>query len=164
MNFSKRAACLAIAALSAGTPVASAQSTLQVAGKDYKLEHVAAYETKSGNEKETVVLLCAKPIPSEELKDKLKRGSADSFFIFEPQVQLTFDEAAKLSSVFIWADNNSISTGGTMENDKVEASFKDGKAKGKVAMAKEDGDPKYRFEASFDVPLLKVAESKPQAR
>ena len=155
MKFPKCAAWIASAGFFAGAAVVSAQSTLQVAGKDYKLTQAVAYETKSGDDKETVVLLCANPIPIDELKDKLKRGSADSFFIFEPQVQLTFDAGGKLSSVFIWADNNSISTSGSMDATKVETTFKDDKAKGKVAMAKEDGDPKYRFDVIFDVPVIR---------
>jgi len=154
MNLSARVAFLFIVALFVARAT-SAQGTLHVAGKDYKLEHVVAYETTSGDEKESVVLLCAKPIPIEELKDKLKRGSADSFFIFEPQVQLTFDQAGKLLSVFIWADNTSISTGGTMDATKVESSFSDGKAKGKVAMAKDEGSLKYDFDVGFDVALTK---------
>jgi hypothetical protein len=53
------------------------------------------------------------------------------------------------------ADNNSISTGGTMDAAKTEASFKDGKAKGKVALAIEDGVQKYLFEVSFDAAVMK---------
>ena len=42
-----------------------------------------------------------------------------------------------------------------MDAAKTEASFKDGKAKGKVALAKEDGVQKYLFEVTFDAAIMK---------
>jgi hypothetical protein len=155
MNISKTSAFLAIAAIVLGARVVAAQGTLQVAGKDFKLEHAVAYQTKSGGEKETVVLLCAKPLPIDKLKEKLKQGNAASFFIPEAQVQLDFDQKGKLGSVLIWADSTSISTTGTEEGDKVEAKFSDGKAQGKVSMSKQNSTPKYKFDVSFDVPFIK---------
>jgi hypothetical protein len=155
MNILNRAVSSAFAILLVMTSVAGAQGTLQVDGKDYKLENVVAYETKSGDDKENVVLITAKPIPMDEFKAKLKAGSVDNFFVFDPQVQLTFDQAGKLQSLFVWADNNSISGGGSLDDAKVEASFAGGKAKGKVAVTKEESDPKYKFDVSFDASIMK---------
>jgi len=155
VNLSKRAVLLASIALLASGQLLHAQGTLRVVGKDYKLEHVVAYETKFFDDNVNAVLLCAKPIPIDKLKAELQKGSDTGFFLFEPEVKLTFDQSGKLLSVFIWADNKSISTGGTMDEAKVEADFKDGKAHGKVAMNSEKDDPKYRFDVVFDVAVMK---------
>jgi len=155
MKNSKRAAWLVMVALLVIARTAAGQGTLQVAGKDYKLQHVVAYETKYFDNKAIAVFLCAKPIPMEKLKKALKAGSDDDFTYFEPQVKLTFDQSGKLISVFAWADNSSMSASGSVGAAKVEASFNDGKAHGTVALAKEDSSPKYRFDVTFDTPILK---------
>ena len=154
MKNSKRAAWLAMVALLVIVRTAAGQGTLQVEGKDYKLQHVVAYETKYFDEKAIAVFLCAKPIPMEKLKEALKTGS-DNFTYFEPKVKLTFDQSGKLISVFAWADNSSMSTSGSIGAAKVEASFNNGKAHGTVALANEDSGPKYRFDVTFDTPILK---------
>jgi hypothetical protein len=51
MNFSERVVWFAIATILIGARIAGAQGTLHVAGKDYKLEHVVAYETKFFDDK-----------------------------------------------------------------------------------------------------------------
>jgi hypothetical protein len=155
MKIPKRALWFLIAAAFVVARTAPAQGTLHVDGKDYKLQHVVVYETKFFDDKAISVLLCEKPIPIEKLKEELKKGSDDSFFIFEPEVKLTFDPSGKLLGIFLWADNNSISVGGTMDNAKIDASFNGGKAKGKVALAKGDGSSKYAFDVSFDAQVVK---------
>jgi len=151
MKNPKGAVLLTTAVLFVIAPIAAGQGTLQVAGKDYKLEHPVAYETKYFDNKAIVVLLCAKPIPVDKLKKALKAGSDDDFTLFEPQVKLTFDPSGKLMSVFLWANNNSINFSGAVEGAKVDANFANDKAHDKVALANE----KCHFDVAFDTPIMK---------
>jgi len=57
MNNSKSAALLTMAALLVIAWTALGEGTLHVAGKDYKLEHTVAYETKYFDNKGIAVLL-----------------------------------------------------------------------------------------------------------
>ena len=68
-----------------------------------------------------------------------------------PLVKLTFDSLGKLISIFAWTDNNSINYCGAVEGAKVDASFADDKARGKVALAED----KCKFDVAFDTPILK---------
>ena len=87
----------------------------------------------------------------DKLKKTLKARGDDNFTLFGPLVKLTFDSLGKLISIFAWTDNNSINYCGAVEGAKVDASFADDKARGKVALAED----KCKFDVAFDTPILK---------
>ena len=116
------------------------------------MNHAVAYAAKFFDSEATVVLLCSKPIPMDKLKEALKSDDDDNdFSLPEPRVKLTFEPSGQLMSVFAWADNRSISLSGKAEGAKVDATFANGKAHGKVTVKSD----KCQLDVSFDTPILK---------
>lgn len=134
----------------------SCQGTLQVAGQNYPLKHVVAYETKVFDEVGIAVLLSDRPIAVDKLKAALKAdgGSDDHFNVFQPHVKITFSKSGEASFCNAWAANTSISVSGSKL--KGELAEKDGRVSGKASMdyGEEEAERKSGFELQFDAPLI----------
>ncbi|MCI0379506.1 MAG: hypothetical protein L0215_18005 [Gemmataceae bacterium] len=143
----------------AGDKKSEANGTLTLGDKTIKLASALAYENKSSNRKETVVILSEKPLDTAKLKQSFKKnGNDDDFNPSETHVKLTFDDRdrGELSQLTISAGGGVFLRSGD-RNIKVAATIKDGVAKGKAFMQKAD---KFRekpitFEVTFDVKLTK---------
>jgi hypothetical protein len=127
--------------------------TLTMGNQVYKLSNVVAYEMKRFDEPVTVVVISEKSLNMTKLNAALGKKSIEEYFEFTPQVKLTVDDADNVSSMFIWADNISISSNSDLIADIV---IEDGRARGTAKMTKPDEffDKKYTFELSFDVNVL----------
>ncbi|MCI0747715.1 MAG: hypothetical protein L0Y58_20100, partial [Verrucomicrobia subdivision 3 bacterium] len=146
--------------------------TLKIGDMTFKLTHAVAFESKSSDEKELNILLGVKPIPVDKLKAALeKEGSDSSFFFFEPQVKVKFEEG-KASYTFAYADGTSINLSGSKRLTG-EATLKDGVVSGQAKLEANPED-EGRFKCSFDIqfsekllaaklPAEKPAEDKPEA-
>jgi hypothetical protein len=159
------AGCLALSGQTSAQENAGSVGTLKIADQEYKLTNAVAFESLQSGEKQLNILLSVKPIDKAQLKAALEKdGSDDSYFFFEPQVKVKFDEKGKASYTFAYADGTSINVGGTRLTG--EAAVKEGKVTGqaKLALDPEDkGRFKSQFEIKFSEPLLaaKLPAGKP---
>lgn len=126
---------------------------LVIGSKTYKLANVVAYEMKRFDETLTKIVFSESPLNMAKLKTALGRKAADDYFEFTPQVQLSIDVEDNLSSIYIWADNQSISGNDSLDGDIV---IEDGRARGTAKMTKpgELRGGKYSFELSFDLDVM----------
>ena len=128
--------------------------TLTMGEMKFKLTHVVAYRSKLGDEVLTTVLITEKPINMEKLKASLKKdGTDDGLFEFQAQVRLQIDDADKVQSVSLWADNVSVSGNSDVEGQVL---VEDGRVRGTARLAKpgEFFKKMYTFDVSFDAALL----------
>jgi len=144
-----------------GTP---GLGTFHIDDKPYKLRHATAYPSKFFGDPCTVVLLTSSALEERDLQDLTQSlkddGNDGAFFPLTPHVKLSFDnESHELVSMFIWADNNSLSTSGS-ENFVAKFESADGKIKGavKTSSPQDIGNSTIQLEANFDVELMTVAD------
>lgn len=135
--------------------------TLTIGTETYKLANVVGYKMKLFDEPMTKIVLSEKPLNMKKLKAALGKEAIDNYFEFTPQVQLTIDADDDVKSLFIWADNVSLSGNDNLDGDIV---IEDGRARGTGRLAEpgEFMDRKYRFEVSFDVDILGERASQPR--
>ena len=127
--------------------------TLTIADKTYKIESALVYETTRSDRKRTVVYLTEKGLDTAKLKASFeKKGNDEDFFPFDPFAKLVFDDKGELFQLALYAKGNNIILQGD-PNIKVEASFKDGQAKGKAKAVKPDKE--YDFDIKFEVKMMK---------
>jgi len=142
------------------------EGTLTINEVSVKLTHIVIYEAKFFDELRINVFASSEPIPLEKLTDSLKKdGTDDDFFLFEPNVKLTFDEKGKLASFNAWADNTTVArSGGDDLTGKIET--KDGRVTGSASnKSKEDDTFKCDFDIKFSGNLMKAPkiEDKPKS-
>ncbi len=139
----------------------SARGVLQVDAKPHQIARAAAYPTKVFDEEGYAVILCDHDFPVDKLKASLdKKGNDDDFFLFQPHVTITFHKDGKAAFSNMWADNKSVSVGGS--NLQGEITINDGRASGKATLT--DSDKKDSFDVSFDLPLMKVTPLPPEPK
>ncbi len=134
---------------------------LTIRNKTYNLANVVAYEMKRFDERMTKIVFSEAPLNKAKLKTALGRKAADDYFEFTPQVQLLIDAEDNLSSIFIWADNQSVGGNDSLDADIV---IEDGRARG-IAKMTEPGelrDGRYSFEVSFDLDVMGKRISTPK--
>jgi hypothetical protein len=138
---------------------------LSVAGKTYKLTHVAAYETKRSDEPHVVVIASDRPINVDEIKKVLREndGEDDELSLRQTHVQVAFEKSGKVSQVAVKTRTFSSSTSG--RDVAGELKLDGGRAAGKAKLAEQgDGDFRMAFQLEFSVGLLgSSAEQAPQA-
>ncbi len=142
------------------------EGTLTINEVSVKLTHIVIYEAKFFDELRINVFASSEPIPLEKLTDSLKKdGTDDDFFLFEPNVKLTFDEKGKLASFNAWADNTTVArSGGDDLTGKIET--KEGRVTGSASnKSKEDDTFKCDFDIKFSGNLMKAPkiEDKPKS-
>jgi hypothetical protein len=152
----------AIPAPAGGRPC---QGTLMIAGKNYKLEHVAVYKAKVFDDEGIVVLASSKPIPVDRLKAKLieGKGTDDKFIFFEPNIHITFKNSGEVMFCNAWADNYSVSISGSRLTG--ELVVKDGRVRGQAKLELDsDAKLKNSCDLLFDAPLIAVAIPKAEPK
>ena len=156
-------------AQSSGQPIAQAKgaATLWIGKKEYKLNHLIAYKSKFYEDDPnlfTMVMATEKAVANseiEKLKQSLaKNGTDDDFFLFVPNIKLTFDPDGGLMHFHGWADNKSLNGGSDVEAEITE---KAGVVTGKAVMpeAAKFFEETYRFEMNFAVKLLGSNSTQP---
>jgi hypothetical protein len=136
-------------------PAATATGTLNASGTKYSLANALAYNKKVSGKARTVVYLTEKPLDTAKLKKSFKEhGNDEDFFVFDPHVQLIFDDKGALFQVVMYADGKTINLIG---DDTIKASAKtaDGKVAGRGVTekpAKAFGGT-FEFDVTFDVAI-----------
>ena len=164
--------CLVLASLSflpitvAGADdVRPVSGELSVAGKAYKLTHVAAYEAKRSDEPHVVVIASDRPINTDEIKKVLREndGEDEELSLRQTHVQVAFEKSGKVSQCVVKTQRFFGSAGGgdLTGELKLEAN----RAVGKATLSQQgEGDLARGFELQFSVGLLGTpAEQAPQA-
>jgi hypothetical protein len=137
----------------ASTP--SASGTLTVDGKKYTFTSALAYNKKASGKTRTVVYLTEKPLDTTKLKQSLKKdGTDDGFSVFEPHVELIFDDKGALFQTVMYAEGKTVNEIGS-DDIKGAAKLGDGKATGKANTEKpiKAFGGSMAFDATFDVKL-----------
>jgi hypothetical protein len=143
-----------------------AKGTITLGEKTYKLSHVLAYETTRSNKKLTVVVVSEKAIDTAKLKQSFaKTGSDEDFFLFDAHVKFRFDDKGAMTQSGVYAEGANIIDSGD-DNIKSAVAIKDGRAKGKVGMAKPGTFFKksYQFDVSFDAAIIQSPRGVPEPK
>ncbi|WP_182865071.1 hypothetical protein [Stieleria mannarensis] len=137
----------------AGAPKLPNFGKLTLGGRTYNLSNVVAYPVMFFDDPMTAIVFSERPLNMNKLTAALGRPAADDYFEFTPQIKLLVDAEDNVSSVSIWADNNSIGSNSDLDDAIV---IEDGRARGTVRMSKpaEFLDSTYSFEVSVDVSVL----------
>ncbi|WP_145389074.1 hypothetical protein [Stieleria neptunia] len=137
----------------ADAPKLANSGKLVMGNRTYNLSNVVAYPMMFFDDPMTAIVFSEKPLNLTKLTAALGRPAADDYFEFTPQVKLLVDADDNVSSVSIWADNNSVGSNNDLEDAIV---IEDGRARGTAKMTKpgEFLDTKYSFEVSVDVNVL----------
>jgi hypothetical protein len=136
---------------------------LVVAGKEYKLKHVAAYATKNGDDNVTAVLASDRPIPVAEVKAILKEndGEDDELSLSQTHVRVKFDKEGKPIRCSMKTSGFSSETSG--DNLTGELKLDGGRATGKAKLAT-DGEGVFQksFEFEFAVGMIGTSAEEAQ--
>ncbi|QEF99061.1 hypothetical protein Mal15_31200 [Stieleria maiorica] len=137
----------------AGAPKLPNSGKLTLGGRTYNLSHVVAYPVMFFDDPMTAIVFSERPLNMNKLTAALGRPAADDYFEFIPQIKLLVDAEDNVSSLSIWADNNSIGSNSNLDDAIV---IEDGRARGTARMSKpaEFLDSTYSFEVSLDVDVL----------
>nr|WP_095740453.1 hypothetical protein [Rhodopirellula sp. SM50] len=137
----------------ADAPKLANSGKLVMGNRTYNLSNVVAYPMKFFDDPMTAIVFSEKPLNMTKLTAALGRPAADDYFEFTPQVKLLVDADDNVSSVSIWADNNSVGSNNDLDDAIV---IEDGRARGTAKMTKpgEFLDTKYSFDVSVDVSVL----------
>ena len=134
---------------------ATATGFLKAGGTKYSLANALAYNKKVSGKTRTVVYLTEKPLDTAKLKKSFKQhGDDQDFFVFDPHVQLIFDDKGALFQVVMYAEGKTINLIG---DDTIKASAKiaDDKVVGKGLTEKpaKAFSETFEFDLTFDVAL-----------
>ncbi|MDV6029981.1 MAG: hypothetical protein F9B45_07710 [Phycisphaera sp. RhM] len=137
----------------ADAPKLANSGKLVMGSRTYNLSNVVAYPVMFFDDPMTSIVFSEKPLNMTKLTAALGRPAADDYFEFTPQVKLLVDADDNVSSVSIWADNNSVGSKSDLDDAIV---IEDGRARGTAKMTKpgEFLDTKYSFDVSVDVNIL----------
>ena len=138
-----------------------AEGTLTLQKKAYPLSRAVAFETTIDNEEAITVVVSAKPIPGEKIKEAREKDkeSGDTDF-GRPFLKLVFTKTGEFKH---W----SAAAGGTMIGRRSgkgsgEIITRDGRVSGKANQPEDDdGMFSTAFDVHFDVPLLKASDAPP---
>jgi len=138
------------------------EGTLTVLGRDYKLSHAVAYETKSDDFELVTILASNRALPIGEIQAALRKDKNDeSISLSQPYVKVVFSKAGEVQHCNAWADNGSFSTGGSHVTG--ELAVKDNRAIGKTDSPLQGEDKSKRgFSFRFNLPL--GAEASPSTK
>jgi hypothetical protein len=142
-------------ALAVSARAEETKGSLTLDGKKYTFASAVAYNKKVGGRTRTVVYLTEKPPDTTKLKQSLKKdGTDDGFSVFEPHVELIFDDKGALFQTVIYAEGKTINEIGS-DDIKGSAKLADGKATGKANTEKpiKAFGGSMAFEVTFDVKL-----------
>jgi hypothetical protein len=136
-------------------PAATATGTLNASGTKYAMANALAYNKKLSGKTRTVVYLTEKPLDTAKLKKSfIEHGNDKDFFVFDPHVELIFDDKGALFQVVMYADGKTMNLIG---DDTIKASAKiaDGKVTGKGVTEKpvKAFDGTFEFDVTFDVAI-----------
>lgn len=130
------------------------EGTLVLGERTYKLSQAVAFETKSNDVEQVIILVSDRRIPVDAIKATLKKdeGSADNVSLSQPYLKLTFDKSGRPTYSQGWADNSSFS--GSF--DKGEIQLDGGRVRGQAALPYDPEKSKIfkkSFDLKFDLPL-----------
>src|SRR5262245_2512181 len=131
------------------------KGSLTVDSKKYTLASAVAYNKKISGKTRTVVYLTEKPPDTTKLKASLKKnGNDDDFFVFEPHVELIFDDKGALFQTVLYAEGKTVNEIGS-DDIKGSAKLADDKVNGKGNTEKPimAFGGSMAFEATFTVTL-----------
>jgi len=128
---------------------------LVVAGKEYALKHLVAYETGDEDEKMVSVIASDRPFNVAEIKASLKEndGDDDELSLEQTHVRVRFDKEGKPDSASVKTRNISSSTNSSKLTGELKVDA--GRATGKVSLPLQgEGQFALSFELAFSVGLL----------
>jgi len=146
---------VAVQAAEPKAPATTATGFFKAGAAKYSLASALAYKKEIGGKTRSVVYLTEKPLDTTKLKKSLKEHGGDKeFYVFDPHVQLVFDDKGALVQVVMYAEGKTINLIGD-DTIKASAKFADGKVAGKGVTEKPSkafGET-FEFEVTFDVAI-----------
>jgi hypothetical protein len=149
------ALCVTGTAAEPKAPATTATGFFKAGGTKYSFASALAYNKKVSGKTRTVVYLTEKPLDTTKLKKSFKQhGDDQDFYVFDPHVELIFDDKGALFQVVMYAEGKTLNLVG---DDTIKASAKvaDGKIAGKGLTEKpaKAFSETFEFDVTFDVAL-----------
>jgi hypothetical protein len=143
-------------------PKTTAGGTVTMNGKTHRLVNALAYSLTDNEQKQTVVILCDKPLNAAQLKASLKKnGNAVDFDISGQRLEFVFDDKGAFRKISIYTQDGGIRNLDATEikDHKATVAITDTAAKGRVNTTKANRNEltrnTYEFDVSFDLQLTK---------
>ena len=141
------------------------EGTLLVGEHTYKLAHVVAYETKSGDKETITVLASDRKIPVEKIKVALREGegSDERLSLRQPHVMVTFRKSGEAVRCKAFADNGSFDMEGEVLTGELK--IENGRVRGQSRLATQrSGKLLSGFDFRLNVALGVESTPKPAAK